>query len=395
VRGAELEEDLTVRWELHQSAWRRPEQITSHWRDASAVDASLLRGRASRGWWDVLERSGQTLIVTREYEHLVMALTVVRGRPRVSYMPMPHPSGVAYDADGGTVHLASTRNPNQIFDLRPVTGTVERSDVQRYVAEGRPLVPIRSRFLPGCMYMHDLALIGGRLHGNAVGLNAVVRLGRDESPRIVWWPHSIEHDGSPDFTRNYLQLNSIAAGRTLGSSFFTASAAAPGRRRPGHRGFAVDGRGVVFSGKTRAPVASGLTRPHSARLLGTDLWVDNSGYGELGVVRDGRLEVVARVPGWTRGLGFAGRTAFVGVSRVIPRFAKYAPGLDVDRSVCGVFAVDTVTGQRVASVTWPVGNQIFGVECVPREFTLGFPLTLGGGRRGSPLARLFYSYTTG
>jgi len=155
VSGVELQEGLTTQWELHQSAWRDPQQITSHWRDASAVDASLLRGRASRGWWDVLESSGQTLIVTREYEHLVIALTVDRGRPRVSYMPMPHPSGLAYDAAAGTLHLASTRNPNQIFDLRPVTGALERGDIRPYVTEDRPLVPVRSRFLPGCTYMHD------------------------------------------------------------------------------------------------------------------------------------------------------------------------------------------------------------------------------------------------
>ena len=36
------------------------------------------------------------------------------------------------------------------------------------------------------------------------------------------------------------------------------------------------------------------------------------------------------LPGWTRGLWFHGSTAFVGASRVIPRFSNYAPGFDVD-----------------------------------------------------------------
>ena len=44
----------------------------------------------------------------------------------------------------------------------------------------------------------------------------------------------------------------------------------------------------------------------------------NSGYGELGFVSDGRLEVVARLSGWTRGLCIVGDVAFVGTSRVIP-----------------------------------------------------------------------------
>src|SRR5204863_6287126 len=135
---------------------------------------------------------------------------------------------------------------------------------------------------PGCLYLHDLALVGGELYGNAVGQNAVVRLSPEGRYERVWWPRSIERAGRPDFRRNYLQLNSIAAGRDLAGSFFSASAEAPSPRRPGQRHFPVDRRGVIFSGATREPVARGLTRPHSARLWQGALWVDNSGYGEVG-----------------------------------------------------------------------------------------------------------------
>ena len=83
---------------------------------------------------------------------------------------------------------------------------------------------------------------------------------------------------------------------------------------PGHRNFAVDGRGVVFSGATRAVVGRGLTRPHSARIHDGRLWVDNSGYGEVGVIEDGRFAAVARLPGWTRGLAAAGGRLWVATS---------------------------------------------------------------------------------
>src|SRR5206468_2789364 len=126
--------------------------------------------------------------------------------------------------------------------------------------------------------------------------------------------------------------------------FFSASADAMGRLRPGDPDFPVDRRGVIFSGRTREPVVRGLTRPHSARLRRGQLWVDNSGYGEVGVCRDGRLDVVARPGGWTRGLAFAGDVAFVGTSRVLPRFERYAPGLDPARCVCAVHALDARTG---------------------------------------------------
>src|SRR5262245_54373485 len=163
-------------------------------------------------------------------------------------------------------------------------------------------------------------MVGGELHANAVGENAVVRLRDGGGYDRTWWPAAIERGGKPDFGRNYLQLNSIAAGRDIGSSFFTASADRMGSRRPGHRDFKVDRRGVVFSGATREPIAGGLTRPHSARLHRSRLWALDSGYGGLCSIDGGEVETVARLPGWTRGLGFRGGVAFVATSRVIPRF---------------------------------------------------------------------------
>jgi uncharacterized protein (TIGR03032 family) len=157
------------------------------------------------------------------------------------------------------------------------------------------------------------------------------------------------------------------------SSFFSASADRMSRRRPGHRNFPVDRRGVIFSGRTREPVVTGLTRPHSARLHEGELWVESSGYGEVGVAMDGRFEAVARLPGWTRGLAFNGHVALVGTSRVIPRFRMYAPGLDLDHSVCGIHALDTRSGELLGSLIWPEGNQVFAVEAVPARLTSGFP----------------------
>jgi uncharacterized protein (TIGR03032 family) len=384
----------TAAWERHDREWRDPAQIVGGWREAAEVDPDLLRGRASGGWWDAVAAAGVTLLVTREYEHLAMALTVADSKPSVTYMRLPHPSGLVVDRDRSVVHVASSRNPNALYELRPVVGALDRQDRPAGEAGRRPLVPVRKSFLPGCSYLHDLALVDGRLHGNAVGMNAVVALDGDGVAEPVWWPRSVERKGRPDFSINHLQLNSIAAGTDLERSFFSASAAAPGKRRPGHRNYPVDGRGVIFSGATREPVAGGLTRPHSTRLRRGVLWVDNSGYGEVGTVRDGRFEAVARLPGWTRGLAIKGNIAFVGTSRVIPRFRQYAPGLDVDRSVCGVHALDVRSGQVLGSLRWPAGNQIFGIDWAPRRMTHGFPFSLATRRRTEPLDRLFYSYVT-
>ncbi|HTB21271.1 MAG TPA: DUF4915 domain-containing protein [bacterium] len=378
-------------WEVQQRQWRDPAQVAAQWEEAGNLDPRLLECEVEGPFWRTLAAAGVTVLLTREYEHLVVALGAPRGRPRISYLRLPHPSGLAVDRKRGIVHVASTRNPNQVYDLAPASGMQARLDSPRGGSPGPVLLPRRVRFYPGSCYFHDLALIQGRLHANAVGHNAVVRLPDEGGFKRVWWPRCIDRENGPLFGRNHLQLNSIAAGPDLAGSFFSASSGMIRGTRPGDIKFPVDGTGVIFSGRTREVLASGLTRPHSARLRHGRLWVDNSGYGEVGVIRDGRLEVLRRLPGWTRGLGFWGGLALVGTSRVIPRFRAYAPGLDVDASRCGLHLLDAKDGRSLGSLYWPYGNQIFAIEAVPESFTTGLPFDA---QRPDPEAakRLFYAY---
>jgi len=378
----------------HDAAWRDPVQVATHWADAGAVDPRLLRHTVRGAFWDTLAAHRLTLLVTREYEHLVIALGASRAGPEVSYLPLPHPNGLAVDVSRGVVHVASTRNPNQVFDLVPATGVTTAGSGRVRPLPARPLIPVRSRLFPGSLYLHDLALVGGVLHANAVGENAIVRLHADGRHDRVWWPRCVESASGPRFAPNFLQLNSIAAGPTLRASYFSASTDAPSARRPGHRNFAADGRGVIFSGASRVPIVRGLTRPHSARLHDGDLWVANSGYGEVGVCARGRFTAVGRLPGWTRGLGFHRHLAFVGTSQILPRFRHYAPGLEPGRCVCAVHVLDTRTGRVLGSLTWPYGNQIFAVEPVPRSLTAGLPLRAGRRGTGRRERGLFSGFVT-
>jgi uncharacterized protein (TIGR03032 family) len=231
-------------------------------------------------------------------------------------------------------------------------------------------------------------LIGRQLYANAVGCNAVARID-EQGFELAWWPRCAETQGGVPIQRNHLQLNSIAAGTSLRSSYFSASADTISRRRPGDPAFPVDRRGVVFSGATREPIAFGLTRPHSARLRKGRLWVLNSGYGEYGWIDRGALHRVATLPGWTRGLCFHGPMAFVGTSRILPRFRHYAPGVPFDRAVCGVHAIDVNSGRVLGSLTWPAGNQIFAIDWIPRRVAEVLPFVPGAA--GPPLT-LFYAY---
>lgn len=388
------------RWESHAKTWRDPSQVIGFVGTAPALHPDALEAIVAGPFWDLLAAAGMSLLVSREYEHLLVHLSAPQCRPRTTFLQVPHPSGLAFDVNRSTVHVACTRNPNQVLDLAPVSGYLDRTDSPAPAQPHGTLLPTRSRYYPGSLYLHDLALIGGELYGNAVAHNAVVRLPDTGGFERAWWPRSVESATGPDFTANHVQLNSIAAAPSLAQSWFTASGSAPGHRRPGDPAYPVDGLGVAFDGRTRSARVRGLTRPHSARLHDGALWLDNSGYGELRRVADpsapGDLEadVVATLPGWTRGLALIGDLAFVGTSRVIPRFAQYAPGLDVATSTCGIQVVDTRSGVPMASLTWPAGNQIFAIEVLPASFAAGLPGGLAGGHPQPAGPDFYYAATT-
>jgi uncharacterized protein (TIGR03032 family) len=371
---------------------REPDQVLSLSATGWPWDPRAIDYDVSGAFIEVLAELGVTLVVSREYEHFVMALSADADGLDISVARLPHPSGIAIDRTNSLVHIACTRNPNQLLTYGISAGSLRRDDSVTATSDQQRLAPISSRFLPGCMYLHDLAIIGDRLCGNAVGMNAIVDLSAAD-PRPTWWPESIEASGTPEHGRNLIQLNSIAAGPTLAASYFTASTEAPGDRLPGDPHWDVDRRGVVFGGD-RSVIARGLTRPHSARLDNDGvLWVDDSGYGRLcridtgtaatGTAATGTVETVATLGGWTRGLCLIDRIAVVGTSRVLPRFSAYAPGLHPDTSRCGLHLVDLATGGLLGSLWFAHGDQIFAIDWLARTTARHF---VGGSSQTDPEA---------
>src|SRR5688572_8983927 len=113
-------------WHHHHNQWRDPMQVASSWEAATSQERQLFKFKVTGQWWETLAASDVTLLVSREYEHLLMALTVCQDQPYITYLKLPHPSGLAFDLSARVVYIASTRNPNQIMDLKPVVGLIPR-----------------------------------------------------------------------------------------------------------------------------------------------------------------------------------------------------------------------------------------------------------------------------
>lgn len=130
------------------------------------------------------------------------------------------------------------------------------------------------------------------------------------------------------------------------------------------------GGGCVVDVASNQTVIRGLTMPHSPRLAGDKLLMLHSGLGQL-VMADpvnGRLETIAELSGYTRGLAIHDSLAFVGLSKV--RSTSSMDGVPIaaqgERLRCGFAVVDLRTGQVVAHFDFVAGiDEIFDIRILP------------------------------
>ncbi len=341
---------------------------------AAGFDRNLLAFEQAGDFFGLLAAQDYSLLVTREYEHFLLALDGGPGGPVQSPFPLPHPSGAWYDRVSGELIVSSTRTPNIILWMSPYADSGAGAEIRPVdvaaPADGTLFLPRKARYLPGSLYIHDLVMMGRELYATVTGHNFLARLSLEGGFERVWWPAALDGLGRDAFNQNYFQLNSIAINGSPEKSFYTGFSDAVSGPKPWKEGYGPRGKGVVFSGETRAPILRGLTCPHAAKLHGGRLWLCDSGYGTIGYVDNyetldpGRTRYVpiAKAPGFTRGLAFAGDLVFVGLSKVIKQYEPYAPGLTPEETRCGIGVFNWRTGESVASLFWPEGYQIYDVQ---------------------------------
>ncbi len=128
--------------------------------------------------------------------------------------------------------------------------------------------------------------------------------------------------------------------------------------------------GILIDVKSNQIITRGLSMPHSPRFHNGKLWLLESGNGGVGVVDQttGKYQEICRLPGFTRGLDFAGPYAFVGLSQV--RETAVFSGIAIAETPqaernCGVWAIDTRTAQIVGFVKFTDAVQeIFAVQAL-------------------------------
>lgn len=308
----------------------------------------------SKSLFDICSEIKCHLSFTREYEHAFGIITAASNEIAISYLEMPHPSGITRGQDG-SIYVLSTRTPHLLYRFRQI----QYSDQEHY------LIPDLIKVLPGCLYAHELLAIDARLFMNATGLNKVVSLEIDLTGelRTDYLPSFI-----PDGLDNCMQLNSLC--RDSANAFYlTCFSAIKSDFKPWKDSVGPLNKGGIIRHTDDQVIVNNLTCPHSVRIKDNRLFYCNSGFGEIRSCNlDGSDDtLILTVDGFTRGLIIHDDFIFVGLSRVQEGKNQYAPGLSPQSSKCGIVTIDRHTGEVVNTLEWSKGAQIFDIQLIPKE----------------------------
>jgi uncharacterized protein (TIGR03032 family) len=207
--------------------------------------------------------------------------------------------------------------------------------------------------------IHEMAFADAECWYVNTLFSCLCTLDHDHSFVPRWRPRFITGLAPED--RCHLNGVAIVDGRP---KFLTALAATDTPQ--GWRANKKDG-GILLEYASREPIVSGLSMPHSPRWHHGRLWLLESGRGSLATVdlASGKIETVARVPGFTRGLDFIGPLAFIGLSqlRETNAFTDIPITDDNSERLSGVWVVNIDTGRTVAFLKFSrTVQEIFAVQ---------------------------------
>ncbi|MDB4336322.1 TIGR03032 family protein [Synechococcus sp. AH-603-M21] len=222
----------------------------------------------------------------------------------------------------------------------------------------------RSCHITGPVMAHELAWCSGQLLFVNTLCNCLATLESPWSFVPGWKPPFMETTAPGDCCH----LNGVAiAGDGSEPAYVTMHGISS--KEAGWREHKASG-GAVMDVKTGEVLCNGLSMPHSPRLHRGELYVLNSGKGQvLKVDRgNGEIEVVCELPGFTRGMDMIGDTAVIGLSRI--RESAVFGGLPLQEKdeplCCGLAFVDLSKGELIGFCWFESGiEELFSVCLIP------------------------------
>jgi uncharacterized protein (TIGR03032 family) len=279
---------------------------------------------------------------------------------RVTLLPRHFERPMGLDVQGGRLLLATRRHLHILADAPDLAHDFLEGQPGRYDALYLP----RLAYQTGELNAHDVAFGADGIWMVNTRFSCLAAADLDHSFIPRWKPPFVTATTPED--RCHLNGLAMEEGRPR---FVTALGASDeaGGWRAGKR----DG-GIVLDVATGEVVVGGLCMPHSPRLHKGQLWLLNSGLGELWRVDpgNGHVEVICALPGFLRGLWLVGDFALVGLCMLREKSKDLFGPLPVRdrhaRLLCAVAIVDTRDGREVGRLDFTEGcTEIFDIRFLP------------------------------
>jgi uncharacterized protein (TIGR03032 family) len=316
--------------------------------DSAAASGLELRIHGDFVEW--LAATAGSLAVTTYNSGKLALISAAGGTLAVHVAKLIRPMGVAYA--GGRLAVATR---DRILSWR--LESTRSADEASFVAE-----PGHST---GRLDAHELAFDSHGLVFANTRFNCLARPSDRANFRRIWTPRFMkDHMRTP---HDCCHLNGLGV-RDGRVNFATAFCT--GEEPDSWRGERRMTEGVVLDVTSDRVEASGLCMPHSPRWDGRHWWFCNSGEGTLCQLETsgGSHHAVAALPGFTRGLTFAGGRAVVGLSRIRRRHILDAPPVRerYPRLRSGLWLVDFAASRIPGALEFVRGGrEVFDVAFLP------------------------------
>ena len=297
-----------------------------------APGESPLRSVYTQNFPTMLEQLGSSLLVSTYQTGKLICARHDRGTLNTHFRDFQRPMGLAVAQ--GRIAIGSRA---EVLDYRDVPAVAPKVE-PRGRHDG--CFVVRNKHFTGDIRIHEIAFAQGELWIAATNFSCLATLDAEHSFVPRWTPPFISSLGPED----RCHLNGLCV---IDDEVRYVTALGETDEPGGWRENKASG-GILIDVQSGETVLEGLSMPHSPRWFDGRMWVLESGKGTISVadLDAGTVETVAELPGFTRGLLFAGGVAFVGLSQV--RETATFGGLPLmerlDERLCGVWAVDPQSG---------------------------------------------------
>ena len=324
---------------------------TAKW---SAPSDSPLRSVYTQSFPEFLNRLGSSMLVSTYQTGKLICARHDGGQLNTHFRNFSRPMGLAVAP--GRIAVGTRA---EVLDYRDFPAVAPK--VEPRGKHDACFLP-RNKHFTGDIRIHEIAFAQGELWLVATNFSCLATLDAEHSFIPRWKPPFISQLTSED----RCHLNGLCV---IDDEPRYVTALGESDVQGGWRENKASG-GILMDVESGETVLRGLSMPHSPRWFEDRLWMLESGKGTISVadLDTGTVETVAELPGFTRGLLFAGGLAFVGLSQV--RETATFGGLPLmerlDERLCGVWAVNPQSGQIVGFLRFEeLVQEVFDVALLP------------------------------